>query len=82
MRERKVEPDSAVVVEARRNGLVVSEMAERFKCSKDVINKVLRRAGATAYSADYDPTPEDFERMCKGHERDLRREHPNMEGVR
>lgn len=74
--------DSDALVEARRKGVTVREMAKRFGCSTSRINVELSQFGETNWSWDYDPTPEEMERWCEAHVGDLRREHPSMEGVR
>lgn len=82
MGKRRTQLDSAVLVEARRNKVPVREMAEQFGCSTTTINRALASAGEYIFVLDYDPTPADMERWCKAHVSDLRREHPDMEGVR
>jgi len=81
MGNRQKPPNIEVLREERENGVSVREMAKKFGCSVDAINGVFRRSGAQE-PHDFDPTPEDLERMCHRHEQDLRKWHGEMEGAR
>ena len=73
--------DKDEILAARRIGMKTAEIAAQTGWSESAVNVVLRIEGVTECQ-EFDPTYEDLTEWCRQHEGDLRREHPNMEGMR